>query len=109
MSSKTIRIQPDVADCQSLRESISDPIYQLDIEGLYNHLAESKKKIPLFFALNVFDAMSSTKRKISFAQLSQLQNSGDRILITHVTQPLTQMHNIKVKSAVDQTIDSLSL
>lgn len=88
LSHKTIRTQPDIVDCQSLRQSISEPIYQLDIEGLYNHLAESKKKIPLFFALNVFDTMSPARRKTSFAQLSQLQNSGDRMLIMLDTNPL---------------------
>lgn len=81
LSSKTIRTQPRQAECQSLSKSISEPIYQTDIEGIYKCLLESGKKIPLFFALNVFDTLSSSLRKTSFSQISQLQNSGDRILI----------------------------
>jgi hypothetical protein len=80
LSSRIIRIQPDKAACQLLRQSISDPIYQTDIEGLCDTL-KGKKKIPLFFALHMFDNMSSQRRKISFSQLSQLQNAGDYILI----------------------------
>lgn len=88
LSQKTIRIQPSTAECLLLKETITAPIYQLDIEGLFNNLIESGKKIPLFFALNVFDVISPKKRKACLSQLSQLQNSGDHILIIHDTNPL---------------------
>jgi hypothetical protein len=87
LSPRIIRVQPSNEECQLLRRSISDPIYQTNIEGLYNSLLESNKKIPLFFALDVFDTMSSEARKVSFSQLSQLQNIGDRILIMLDTNP----------------------
>lgn len=87
LSSKIVRIQPSIEECQLLRETIPDPIYQIDIDGLYNSLAKIKKKISLFFALNVFDTMSPAARRTSFLQLSQLQNIGDRILVMLDTNP----------------------
>lgn len=87
LRSKTITTQPNVSDCQLLQASIRDPIYQLDIEGIYNSLISSQKKVSLFFALNVFDTLSVADRKKSFSQISQLQNSGDRILIMLDTNP----------------------
>lgn len=87
LRSKTIRTQPSVSECHLLSKSISDPIYQLDIEGIYKCLLPSEKKIPLFFALDVFDTMPPIARKESFFQLSQIQNSGDRILIMLDTNP----------------------
>lgn len=87
LSSKIIRVQPSNEECQLLSQSISSPIYQANIEGLYNSLSKGEKKISLFFALDVFDTMSPEARKISFSQLSQLQNIGDRILIMLDTNP----------------------
>ncbi len=87
ISTRTIRIQPSNSECQLLRKSIADPIYRMDIDRLYNSLLESGKKIPLFFALDVFDTMSTNARKTSFSQISQLQNAGDRILIMLDTNP----------------------
>ena len=62
------------------------PIYQTNIEGFCDSL-KGKKKIPFFFALDVFDTMSSETRKTSFSQLSQLQNAGDQILLLLDTNP----------------------
>lgn len=82
-----IRTQACPDECRLLTESISSPVYNLDIQGIYKCLAESGKKVPLFFALDVFDTLSSDLRKTSFLQLSQLQNTGDRILIMLDTNP----------------------
>lgn len=82
-----IRTQRTEDECKLLGQTTSEPIYKLDIEGIYNTLLESGKKIPLFFALDVFDTFSSQLRKTSLFQLSQLQNSGDRILIMLDTNP----------------------
>lgn len=87
LSAKTIRTQPDLAECQLLSKSIYEPIYQTDIEGLFNCLLESGKKIPLFFALDVFDELSPSTRKKSLSQISQLQSGGDRLLIMLDTNP----------------------
>lgn len=87
LSQKTIRIQPSITECKLLKKETNDPIYQLDIAGLYNSLIKSGKKIPLFFALNVFDVISPDKRKASLLQLSQLQNPRDRILMMLDTNP----------------------
>ncbi len=87
LSPKTIRTQPSHAECQLLSKSISEPIYKTDIEGIYNCLLESGKKIPLFFAVDVFDTLSPSLRKGSFLQISQLQNTDDRILIMLDTNP----------------------
>lgn len=87
VASEVIRIQPSTVDCRLFRKSSSSPIYQLDIEDLYTHLVKSEKKVPLFFALDVFDALPSKVRKESLLQLSQLQNAEDRILIMLDTNP----------------------
>lgn len=81
LSTKIIRTQPNQAECQLLSKSISEQIYKMDIEGIYNCLFESGKKIPLFFAVNVFDTLSPSLRKASFLQISQLQNTNDHIFI----------------------------
>lgn len=88
ISAKTIRIQPGPSECELLKRSISDPIYQMNIEDLYNSLVDNGKKIPLFFALNVFDTMSTDERKANLLRISQLQNPDDRILIMLDTNPL---------------------
>ena len=88
VSSQTIRIQPSLPECQLLRKAISDPIYQMNIEDLYALLLGSGKKIPLIFALNVFDTMSSDERSANLERLSRLQNLGDRILIMLDNNPL---------------------
>lgn len=85
--SNIIRTQPSQDECKLLGESISAPVYNLDIQGIYRSLSESGKKVPLFFALDVFDTLSPELRKSSFLQLSQLQNSGDRILMMLDTNP----------------------
>ncbi len=88
ISKKTIKIQPDLNECQMLRKETSDPIYHTDIKGLYDCLLTSGKKIPLVYALSVFDTMNSQDRMVSFSQISNLQQAGDRILIMHDTNPL---------------------
>lgn len=89
LSSKTIRTQTSPSECQLLKRSLSQPapVYQLNIEELHHCLKESGKKIPLFFALNVFDTMSPDERKSNLSRISQLQNQGDRILILQDTNP----------------------
>ncbi len=87
LSSKTIRFQPRYAECQLLKKTIADPLYQLDIEGFYNCVSKNGKKIPLFFALDVFDTMSPVERTTSFSQISNLQCTGDKILILLDTNP----------------------
>jgi hypothetical protein len=86
LSPRIIRIQPSKTECLLLSKANSNPIYQMNIEQLYETL-KGKKKIPLFFALNVFDTMSREIRKSSFSQLSELQNPGDHILIMLDTNP----------------------
>lgn len=91
ISKKMIRIQPAIAECRLLSTTTKDPIYQLDIEGMYNNLIGAEKKIPLFFALNVFDVLPPEKRRSSLLQLSQLQNRGDRILMMLDTNPCLEV------------------
>lgn len=85
--SNVIRTQPCQDECRLLTGSTSAPIYNLDIQGIYGSLIESGKKVPLFFALDVFDTLSPELRRESFLQLSQLQNSGDSILMMLDTNP----------------------
>jgi hypothetical protein len=85
--SNVIITQPNEDECKLLKEATSAPIYKLDVQGIHKCLSESGKKIPLFFALNVFDTLTPESRKTSFLQLSQLQNSGDRILVMLDTNP----------------------
>lgn len=85
--SNVIRTQPCQDECRLLSKSISTPVYNLDIQGMCSRLSESGKKVPLFFALDVFDTLSPELRKASFLQISQLQNSDDRILIMLDTNP----------------------
>lgn len=87
ISIKTVKTQVSSQDCRLLSNSIKDPIYQLDIEGICKAISESGKKVPLFFALNVFDTLTPALRKASFSQLAELQCSGDRILIMLDTNP----------------------
>ena len=88
ISNKIIRTQPYHVECQLLSDSISDPIYQMDIEEIHRSLSGTGKKISLFVGLNVFDAISPEKRKESFMQISTLQNAGDHILILLDAMPL---------------------
>jgi hypothetical protein len=81
VASKTIRIQPNRDECLLLAQVISDPIYMMDIQDLFRNLHEKGRKIPLFFALNVFDTMLPEERKNSFSQIAQLQSRGDRLVI----------------------------
>lgn len=79
--SRLIRSQIDNDEAILLTRATTDPVYKTDIEGIYECLKTSGKKIPLFFGLNVFDSMCQEERECSIAQLSKLQNSGDHILI----------------------------
>lgn len=87
LSSRTLRIQPSSKECQLLKSTLSDPIYQLNIEDLSTRLQAFQKKIPLFFALNVFDTMTSDERVKNLAYLSTLQGKGDRVIIVLDTNP----------------------
>lgn len=87
LASQMIRTQPNDEECQLLSQSISTPVYKIDIQGIYNSLVRKEKKVSLFFALNVFDTLPTALRKASFLQISQLQNTGDRILILLDTNP----------------------
>jgi hypothetical protein len=87
ISSQTIRIQPALSECQIFRKMHPNPLYQMSVEGLYNSLIGNGKKIPLFFALNVFDTMPADERKKSIWQISQLQSAGDRLLVMLDTNP----------------------
>ena len=89
-----IRIQPSVAECQLLKGN--RPLYQLDVEGLYQSLKGSGKKISLFFALNVFDCMAPEERDKSLSQLAALQETGDRMIFMLDHNP-----------CVERVIDSL--
>lgn len=91
-----IRTQPHPTECQLLYQS--GTVYQTDIEGLHHALVETGKKVSVFFALDVFDTMTSELRKKSFLQLSQLQNSGDRIVIMLDTNPLLDIIINKLQS-----------
>ncbi len=91
LSSKTIRIQPSLSECQLLRRTILDPIYRMNIEDLYNCLLKNGKKIPLFFALNVFDTMFAKERKTNLSRISQLQSVGDKVLIMLDTNPYLEV------------------
>ena len=82
-----IRTQVDSVDCHHLHQSGFSPIYQMDIEELYSRLRDGGKKIPLFFALNVFDVLSSETRKSSLARLSLLQNADDHLVFMLDTNP----------------------
>lgn len=96
LSSKLIRTQADVDDYYTLKRSESDhkPIYNLDVRDIYKLCCNSGKKIPLFFALNVFDAMADEIRSDCFSQIAQLQSSGGRLLILSDTNPEYQ-HTIR--------------
>jgi hypothetical protein len=85
--SNIIRTQPSKNECKLLSESISTAVYHLDIEGINKSLSACGKKVPLFFALDVLDTLSPEKRKASFLQLSELQNTGDQILVMLDTNP----------------------
>ncbi len=80
LSQRVIRTQPNAIDCYHLSQSSTGPLYQMNIEELHSRLERLNRKIPLVFALNVFDVLSSSDRKASLVQLSQLQNSGDHLL-----------------------------
>lgn len=90
ISSRTIKTQASLGECQLLSKATKAPIYQLDIDGICNELTKNGKIVPLFFALNVFDTLSPSLRKASFFQLSQLLYSGDRILVMLDTNPFLQ-------------------
>lgn len=87
LSERMIKTQPCPKECQLLSRAVSDPIYQIDIEGIYASLSQTGKKVSLFFALDVFDILSLEKRKESFKYISELQNQGDRIVILLDTNP----------------------
>ncbi len=87
LAQNIIRTQMSDKQCQLLRKSILGPIYQIDINGLCKSLSVTGKKIPLIFALNVFDTMDIPLRENCLLELSKLQNPGDRILSIHDTNP----------------------
>ena len=85
--SPILQTQMNEGECQLLSNISSNPIYQLNIEKIADALKEDKKKISLFFGLNVFDAMPEKERENNLAKLSSLQTSGDQILILSDTNP----------------------
>ncbi len=105
LSSRIVRIQPTHSECKLLSKSTSSPIYKMNIEDLYNTLSNSGKKIPLFFALDVFDTMTPDVRQTSILQISKLQNPGDSTLILLDTNPcldvtVRQLENLYPDSAI---------
>ncbi len=82
-----IRTQPSTDECRLLCRANAHPIYNLDVQGIYNRLSQVEKKVPLFFALNVFDSMLPDKRRESLLQISHLQGSGDSLLLLHDVHP----------------------
>lgn len=87
LSERIIRTQPSLTECQLLKTTTSEPVYQLSILDLCELLQERRKNVPLFFALNVFDCMSEDERRLNFTQMAVLQGSGDRILVLLDTNP----------------------
>lgn len=85
--SPILQTQMNEGECQLLSNISSDPIYHLNIEKIVDFLKGDKKKISLFFGLNVFDAMPERERENNLAKLSSLQTSGDQILILSDTNP----------------------
>lgn len=87
LTSKIIFTQADHQECQALGEFSSVPFFHVDIDGIYNCLKGESKKVHLFFAINVMDAIPQPARKTALSQLAQLQNEGDRLLIILDSQP----------------------
>lgn len=81
LSSMTIRTQTRDDECLLLNQSGKNPVYQIGVREIHSSLLKMGKKIPLFYAMNVFDGMPSSSRRESFLLLSELQNAGDHILI----------------------------
>jgi hypothetical protein len=88
VTAKVIKIQPNRDECQLLKNASAEHIYQADLEGVCQRLLETSKKISLFFALNVFDNWTSTRRMQHLSLLSQLQASGDYIIAMHDANPM---------------------
>lgn len=92
-----IRTQKSTKECLNLSSSTIKPIYQMDIQGIYQILRETEYKIPLIFALNVFDTLSTEIREKSLLQISSIQNVGDRLLILQDTNPFLDTTFEKLK------------
>lgn len=104
VAARTIRTQYHLNDCQLLSESFSGPIYQMDIAEVCRTLEKSGKKAPLFFALNVFDALSQKDRKASFTQIGRVQNAGDQILIMLDTNPYLESVLERLKTLYPESV-----
>jgi hypothetical protein len=89
LSKRVIKTQPNILEGFLLQKQSPDPVYHLDILKLYQRLSQSKKRIPLFFALNVFDTMSKDIRALNLTRLSQLQGEGDKIVVMLDVNPYT--------------------
>lgn len=87
LSKKIIRTQTNTDECHLLSPSISENIYQRDIKELFNCLNKAEKKVSLFFALHTFDSLSPSLRQESFAQIFQLQNTDDHLVIMMDSNP----------------------
>ena len=82
-----IRTQMAADERFLLRKSGDECVYPLALEELYGALKAADQKVPLFFALNVFDTMACEQRLANLQRLAAVQDAGDRLLIVNDTNP----------------------
>lgn len=87
ISQSLIQTQKSKEECFQVFKNHLQNIYQLDIDTMIATLSKINKKVSLFFAVNVFDTIDSSKRIEYFSKLSTLQNMGDRLLLILDTNP----------------------
>lgn len=86
LSQDLIQVQPNDGDCSLLQKHAINPVYQLNLEELHS-LLKGNRRIPTFFALDVFDTMAPAQRTASIGQITSLQGPGDHLLIILDTNP----------------------
>ena len=87
-SFRIFQTQPDPYECSLLaRENAQKEVYQMSVADLYKQLLPEGKRVPLFFALDVFDTMPPKQRAAAFSLISRLQSHGDRLIVMLDTNP----------------------
>jgi hypothetical protein len=94
LDNKIIRIQPDEHDFQFLTIKKITNIYNCDVENLVRKIKsyDINKKVPLIWALNVFDCMSCDERNKNIDYICSIQKIGDKLLLIHDANP--ELHKI---------------
>lgn len=87
LADRLIPIQPAASECQLLINSGTSPVFLASVADLHGCLSDSPKRLPLLFALNVFDTMQPGEREANLHRLSELQWSGDKLLIMQDVEP----------------------